>query len=109
MRSKKYKGFGPPPSPEQVDRGFAKLFAQHELEIEQLRESLADPASRGQIDAIFGQPCASDEPCYKNAYLSGKLAIVQAPPATIQIIDELKPIVTELLQEVKGGTDGATV
>ena len=115
MRSKQHKGFGPPPTPQQVERGINKLFAQRKLQIEQLRESLKDSASRGQIDAIFGQPCASDEPHYHNAYLEAKLAMVQAPAETIQLIKQMRPLVKELLEEVNqssvpegGGCHAAT-
>ena len=100
MRTREHKGFGPPPTAQKVEQAINKLFAQRELEIKKLREDLKNPVCRGQVDALFGRPCASKEPYYHAGYMEGMLAMVQAPVETIQMIEQMKLMVEKLLEEI---------
>lgn len=100
MKANKHKGFGPKPAASKdADQAMEKFVAELASSLKTLSEVIEIPAGQGEVDALLDKPCSSNERAYKDAYDRIVVAKQLASPEEIEILNQMKPFVKELLSQ----------
>lgn len=98
MNTKQDDGFTASiPDSDQVEQALEQLITQFESDLEKLQGIMVTSAGRGEVDALLGQPCGSEEPSYKEAYERIRTAFLLASKEEVQAIKAMQPFLKELI------------
>lgn len=98
----KPKGFSPRQiDSKEVEQALNKVEANLKENIDKFKALNANPSGRGAIDAILGNPCASDDPSYVAAYEQNKMTQLLASPEEKKMIQSMQPILRRFLKEAE--------
>lgn len=95
----KPKGFGTIPNSEKIEQGLQKLSSQTNQEVAKLQRILSTPSGQGEIDAFLDREPQSNDPEYKAAYDSTRLAKLLAPPEEAANLKSMQPFVEQILSD----------
>lgn len=98
----KHKGFNPKPiDSKKVEQALNKVEADLKENIDNFKALNADPSGRGAIDAILGNPCASNDLSYVAAYEQNKMTQLLASPEEKKMIQSMQPILRKFLKSAE--------